>query len=33
MKLAIENHYTPARLGMYRMERPQYLTTARRGIR
>ena len=32
MKLAIENHYTPARMGMYSMQRPGYLSTAKRGM-
>jgi hypothetical protein len=32
MKLAIENHYTPARMGMYSMQRPSYLSTAKRGM-
>lgn len=32
MKLAIENHYTPARMGMYSMQRPSYLSTAKRGL-
>ena len=31
-KLAVENHYTPRREGMYQMSRPDWLTGARRGI-
>lgn len=31
-KLAVENHYTPRQSGMYRMNRPNWLSTARRGI-
>ena len=32
MKLAIENHYTPRQTGLYRMNRPSWLASARRGI-
>ena len=32
MKLAIENHYTPNQVGMYRMQRPNWMSGARRGI-
>jgi hypothetical protein len=32
MKLAVENHYTPRQVGMYRMSRPMWMATARRGI-
>jgi hypothetical protein len=28
-KLAVENHYTPRREGMYRMNRPNWLTSQR----
>lgn len=31
-KLAVENHYTPKREGMYRMNTPMWLSSARRGI-
>jgi len=31
-KLAVENHYTPRKEGMYRMSRPGWLATSRRGI-
>ena len=31
-KLAVENHYTPRRSGMYRMDRPSWLGYAQRGI-
>jgi len=31
-KLAVENHYTPRRNGMYRMDRPSWLGYAQRGI-
>jgi hypothetical protein len=31
-KLAVENHYTPRQEGMYRMSRPGWVSTARRGI-
>ncbi len=31
-KLAVENHYTPARHGMYRMSRPAWLGYKQRGI-
>jgi hypothetical protein len=31
-KLAVENHYTPRREGMYRMNRPMWMATSRRGI-
>lgn len=31
-KLAVENHYTPRREGMYQMSRPSWLGYARRGI-
>ena len=31
-KLAVENHYTPPREGMYQLARPAWLATARRGI-
>lgn len=31
-KLAVENHYTPRREGLYRMNRPGWLGYARRGI-
>lgn len=31
-KLAVENHYTPRRMGLYSMSRPQWLSTAQRGI-
>jgi hypothetical protein len=31
-KLAVENHYTPRRIGMYRMSTPNWLAQAQRGI-
>lgn len=31
-KLAVENHYTPRRIGMYSMARPQWLYNSQRGI-
>jgi len=31
-KLAVENHYTPRREGLYQLSRPMWLTGARRGI-
>ena len=31
-KLAVENHYTPRREGMYQMNRPGWMSYARRGI-
>ena len=31
-KLAVENHYTPRRDGMYQLSRPYWLSNARRGI-
>lgn len=31
-KLAVENHYTPRRQGLYQMTRPEWLMGARRGI-
>ena len=31
-KLAVENHYTPRRIGMYRMSTPNWLAHAQRGI-
>ena len=31
-KLAVENHYTPRQEGIYRMRRPNWLASARRGI-
>ena len=31
-KLAVENHYTPRRQGMYQMTRPEWLMGTRRGI-
>lgn len=31
-KLAVENHYTPRQMGLYRMSRPGWMATARRGI-
>ena len=31
-KLAVENHYTPSREGMYQMSRPSWMGYARRGI-
>lgn len=31
-KLAVENHYTPRREGMYQLNRPSWLSYARRGI-
>jgi hypothetical protein len=31
-KLAVENHYTPRRDGLYRLNRPTWLSSARRGI-
>ena len=31
-KLAVENHYTPRREGMYQLNRPDWLAYARRGI-
>jgi hypothetical protein len=31
-KLAIENHYTPRREGLYRLNRPNWLASAQRGI-
>lgn len=32
MKLAVDNHYTPRQTGMYRMDRPMWMASARRGI-
>jgi hypothetical protein len=32
-KLAVENHYNPRREGMYRMDRPDWIRGARRGMR
>lgn len=31
-KLAVENHYTPRKSGLYRMERPGWMSYAQRGI-
>jgi hypothetical protein len=31
-KLAVENHYTPRQMGLYRLRTPSWLSTARRGI-
>jgi hypothetical protein len=31
-KLAVENHYTPRREGLYRLNRPNWISNARRGI-
>jgi len=31
-KLAVENHYTPRKIGMYQLSRPNWMSSARRGI-
>ena len=31
-KLAVENHYTPRRAGLYQLDRPDWMSNARRGI-